>query len=84
MHPAVENLTSSQKQLDADGCMVGVSRQALDETLELMGKMHAALVEAKDGLASCYQVCDYPANGRSSQDYALRSVEAVISEYTAS
>lgn len=31
---AIENLRNSQRQLDADGCHVGVSRQALDETLE--------------------------------------------------
>jgi hypothetical protein len=36
MNPAIENLKTNQKQLDADGCMVGVSRQALDETLALM------------------------------------------------
>lgn len=35
MHPAFVNLTESQRQLDADGCEVGVSRQALDETLAL-------------------------------------------------
>lgn len=82
MHPAIENLTENQKQLDADGVMVGVSRQALEETLAVMGKMYAALKEAEDGLASCYQVCDYPANGRSSQDDALRSVRSAIAEYT--
>lgn len=31
--PAIESLKNYQQQLDADGCMVGVSRQALDETL---------------------------------------------------
>ena len=30
---ALENLKNHQQQLDADGCMVGVSRQALDEIL---------------------------------------------------
>lgn len=83
MYSAIENLIENQKQLDADGCMVGVSRQALDEALALMGKMHGALKEAESALASCYQVCDYPANGRSEQDDALRSVQSVIAEYTA-
>jgi hypothetical protein len=32
-HPAVENLRTCQRQLDADGVEVGVSRQAVDETL---------------------------------------------------
>lgn len=31
---AILNLRNSQRQLDADGCHVGVSRQALEETLE--------------------------------------------------
>lgn len=30
---AIENLRECQRQLDADGCEVGVSRQAVDETL---------------------------------------------------
>ncbi len=39
---AIKNLRECQKQLDADGTMVGVSRQALDETLA----SHADLLEA--------------------------------------
>ena len=31
---AIENLTHSQRQLDRDGSEVGVSRQALEETME--------------------------------------------------
>ncbi|WP_341702572.1 hypothetical protein [Ferrovibrio sp.] len=38
----------------------------------------AALEEAEEGLASSYQVCDYPANGRSQQDRALASVRAAL------
>lgn len=30
---AIENLREHQRQLDADGCEVAVSRQAVDETL---------------------------------------------------
>ena len=48
MHPAIENLKTNQQQLDADGCMVGVSRQALDETLELVAIMFAALEQADE------------------------------------
>ena len=33
LNGAIKNLTEHQKQLDADGCMVGVSRQALDELI---------------------------------------------------
>ena len=33
---AVKQLTSHQQQLDAEGIMVGVSRQALDETLSAL------------------------------------------------
>jgi len=43
MHAAIENLKTHQQQLDADGCMVGVSRQALDEALLLIDNLTAAL-----------------------------------------
>lgn len=38
-HDAVANLRVHQQQLDADGIMVGVSRQALDETLALIDRL---------------------------------------------
>ncbi len=41
MSAATENLKASQRQLDADGCHVGVSRQALEECLE----QHSELLE---------------------------------------
>lgn len=43
MNEAIKNLETNQRQLDADGCMVGVSRQALDETLTLVKEMAGAL-----------------------------------------
>lgn len=43
MNDAIENLRTCQKQLDADGCMVGVSRQALDETIALTEQLAGAL-----------------------------------------
>ena len=43
MNAAIENLKTNQKQLDADGCMVGVSRQALEETFLLVDNLTAAL-----------------------------------------
>lgn len=43
MNDAIKNLKECQQQLDADGCMVGVSRQALDETLALTEQMAGAL-----------------------------------------
>ena len=43
MSAATEQLRTHQEQLDADGIMVGVSRQAIDETLtELDNLKHAA------------------------------------------
>lgn len=44
-HPAITNLLENQQQLDADGCMVGVSRQALEETLDVMGDLLGALIQ---------------------------------------
>ena len=45
-HPAVEHLRHHRRQLDADGIQVGVSRQALDETLARL----AALETRNDDL----------------------------------
>jgi hypothetical protein len=38
----------------------------------------AALREAKQALASCYNVTDWPANGHSSQDAAIATIEAAL------
>lgn len=43
MSAGSENLKSNQRQLDMDGCEVGVSRQAVDETLEQYDAMLVAL-----------------------------------------
>ena len=40
---AIENLRECQRQLDMDGCEVGVSRQAVDETLIAMDYAVAVL-----------------------------------------
>lgn len=46
MSAGSNNLKSNQRQLDADGCEVGVSRQALDETLAQYDDMLDALKTA--------------------------------------
>ena len=43
---AYENLRSCQRQLDADGCEVGVSRQALDEILEAFDALRGGTTKA--------------------------------------
>jgi len=43
MTPAEQNLRSHQRQLDADGVMVGVSRQAIDETLFELERLRRGL-----------------------------------------
>lgn len=40
-HPAVENLRKHQTQLDEDGVMIGVSRQAVGETLVELARLRA-------------------------------------------
>lgn len=42
--------------------------------------MLAALRKAEEALRSCYQVADYPANGRTSQDRALGEVHDAIAK----
>jgi ABC-type nitrate/sulfonate/bicarbonate transport system substrate-binding protein len=49
-HPAIENLANSQRQLDADGCEVAVSRQAVEETLEITRELLAALHRVWDDI----------------------------------
>jgi hypothetical protein len=48
---AIENLRECQRQLDADGCEVGVSRQALDETLTALDYAVAILRAIASGSA---------------------------------
>ena len=43
MSAASDNLKSNQRQLDMDGCEVGVSRQAVDETTTQYDAMLEAL-----------------------------------------
>lgn len=48
---AIENLRTCQRQLDMDGCEVGVSRQAVDETLIALDYAVSALRIIRDGVA---------------------------------
>lgn len=43
-YDAIDNLKTNQSQLDMDGCMVAVSRQALEETLEYLEWIESQLV----------------------------------------
>lgn len=62
MSNATDNLRDNQTQLDADGCMVGVSREALGETL---GELEALRSLAKD----CYRFLhSYYTEGQPSYD----------------
>ena len=56
MSEAIEQLKNHQKQLDADGVMVGVSRQALDEVLDRIAELESKLDECKQvSTAHCLQ-----------------------------
>ncbi len=50
---AISQLTNHQQQLDADGVLVGVSRQALDETLAAFTAQAARIAELE--AASAWQ-----------------------------
>lgn len=41
-------------------------------------RLKEVLVEAREALAWSYQVCDYPANGQSTQDDAIRTIDAAL------
>lgn len=47
---AWENLRNCQRQLDQDGCEVGVSRQALDETLDALSTAQARIEKLEGDL----------------------------------
>lgn len=49
-----------------------------DEVYALLMDCQSALERAEEGLRSCYQVVDYPANGCSDQDHALASVRGTL------
>ena len=53
--PAIQNLIDHQRQLDMDGCEVGVSRQALDEALAHIRTLERALDKAEVALAPFVQ-----------------------------
>jgi hypothetical protein len=58
--------------------------EGVDASLELIAVLKvleqckSAMEEAEEGLRTCYQVSDYPANGSSTQDYARTYVRAAL------
>lgn len=61
-HPAVRNLIEHQRRLDFDGIEVGVSRQALDETLVLSGELFEALQALMAELNEAWRKAALPAS----------------------
>lgn len=77
---AIEALRTRQRQLDQDGVEVGVSRQALDETLDHIEKLETHLRERpyRDGAtriaeleAALTRICDA---ARTENDWLARFV----------
>ena len=54
--------------------------KACDSVIAADLEMLNALRSAEDALQSCYNVADYPANGRTFQDEALRKVRSAIAK----
>lgn len=77
MHPAIENLKSNQRQLDMDGCEVGVSRQALEEALDITSELYGALVMVRDADNDCEKddLPTIPPVARSRIDAAITKAE---------
>lgn len=50
----------------------------MDDTWQDRNRIVSVLTEARSALQNSYQVSDYPANGTSEQDRALRSVESLL------
>jgi len=68
---AIQNLKEYQRQLDMDGCHVGVSRQALDEVLAYVAKLQTANGILEDALQEVGD--DYP--GSSCQEWCIQQVK---------
>lgn len=46
----------------------------------LVLELGETLESAEEALRTCYQVCDYPANGQSDQDFALAKVRIALAK----
>lgn len=83
--PCIQNLVGCQRQLDAGGCEVGVSRQALDETMVVLDDLLSALRVAENHLVSAYGEPD-PNGPRSLESptgrQAILTARAVIAKTT--
>lgn len=79
MHPAIQNLMDCQRQLDMDGCEVGVSRQALDETFGIIADLLEAL---KDTVASLEQTLTWREGWECSEEMLLGDARAAIAKAT--
>jgi hypothetical protein len=74
-HPAIRNLIEHQRQLDADGIEVGVSRQAVDEAIEIT----TDLLEALDHLITLF--CDLaPLGENTEREVAVVNARAAIAK----
>jgi len=58
MREAIEQLTNHQQQLDQDGIMVGVSRQAVDEVLASLAARDAEIARLREALISTADYLD--------------------------
>jgi len=68
--PAVENLACNQEQMDADGCMVKVSRQAIEEVLAAVNEVAIQVATATSPMAGVKDDNDgQPSEQQEWQDY---------------
>ena len=51
------------------------------DAAQAIEELTAALKRCHDALSSCYQVCDYPANGNTEQDHAMLNADYVLTKY---
>lgn len=64
MSAASDNLRTNQKQLDMDGCMVGVSREALETVLTERDSLLAALKGLDEALCDGFETQAARMSGR--------------------
>ena len=83
MTAAEQNLRACQKQLDMDGVMVGVSRQALEETLAELDASRAREARLVEALRVAERAVDDCLTYRSHLNHAARdTIRTALAPYT--
>lgn len=80
MDDAVHVLFEADWGTKEDAEFIASLRNSAPDILAEIEMMRKLLGDAKEALRLCYQVTDYPADGKSDQEVTLRNIESFLSE----